>query len=251
MWSTVTEGLSVVTQLGNYLSSTLPSGKDPTEILVAYSGISKKSISRLQEGGQVRGGEVFTKLVGFLATVGFIPFEYSERDDFFKGLVTMLGFEIVTFDEVIFGADLSRDSLVRYLNGDRPLRPERMEQVSQLLDGKKTMLRNALKSLSLDTGIDSIEKMIPPGSVELSVTPPIHKSNGTVSHEDVLQVAASQIQALLPLAKAIESDSFSDDERREFRDLIPDGNLFSLSNVLNRLCSRTARNQHQTEEGGE
>ena len=57
----------------------------------------------------------------------------------------------------------------------------------------------------------------------------------------ILSSLAGQISAILPLATIVASDDFSLDDRNNLRKMVPNKGVFEVSNLLNALCSETAR----------
>ncbi len=52
---------------------------------------------------------------------------------------------------------------------------------------------------------------------------------------------AALLEAALPLARVLESDDCSDEERQRLRDLVGHENFFDLTNLLHRLGGKRAR----------
>jgi hypothetical protein len=67
------------------------------------------------------------------------------------------------------------------------------------------------------------------------------QSSDPLRRQAALVVFNHQVLAMLPLAEYVFSDKFSDEERRRLREAIPDDGLFVLSNALQALCSKKAR----------
>lgn len=67
-----------------------------------------------------------------------------------------------------------------------------------------------------------------------------------LDHKAGLEILTYQIKAMIPLVKWIASNEFNPEERRNLRELSANdrsNNVFELSNLLNRLCSETARKE--------
>ena len=57
----------------------------------------------------------------------------------------------------------------------------------------------------------------------------------------LLQTFADLVDVMLPLAKHLNSSNITSQERAKLRELTGKDGIFKLSNLLNRLCSETAR----------
>jgi len=66
----------------------------------------------------------------------------------------------------------------------------------------------------------------------------------------VVRPLASLLEAALPLARVLESDECSDDERQCLRELVGPESFFELTNLLHRLGGRHARGIYRGESQG-
>jgi hypothetical protein len=62
----------------------------------------------------------------------------------------------------------------------------------------------------------------------------------------IVEPLGSLLQAALPLARALESDACSDEERQRLRELVGAEDFFELTNLLHRLGGRHARRVYGT-----
>ncbi|MBT4849942.1 hypothetical protein HON36_03765 [Candidatus Parcubacteria bacterium] len=63
----------------------------------------------------------------------------------------------------------------------------------------------------------------------------------SLRHQATIGVLGHQVQAMMPVAMYLLSDKFSDAERRELRNSIPDDGLQELARMLLALCSKESR----------
>lgn len=65
----------------------------------------------------------------------------------------------------------------------------------------------------------------------------------------IIQPLASLLQLALPLARVLESDDYSDEDRQRLRELVGADEFFELTNLLHRLSGRHARRVYGAESG--
>lgn len=84
-----------------------------------------------------------------------------------------------------------------------------------------------------------------PDAAEPRTIPPILRPERAPTtagdRELVIHALAGLVNAMLPLATRLVSDSFSAEDRKALHALTGESNIFKLSNALSRLCSETAR----------
>lgn len=232
--------------LQTYLNGKLMSGEDPARVVCSEVGVDRSTLRRWRRGGPILGGEVAAKLAGFLAAVGLKSQEFARAKEA-QTLIMMIGLRVTCFVEVLHKTGASRDALSRFLRGEGAMSAERMSEVKRICDERQPRLQERIMAVSRLRLVAPQDEGKPTNKFSEIV------SKDIFSHQEIMAVAALQIQSLLPVLKMIESDCFSDEEREIFRNRVPNRGVFFLSTISARLCSQTARDRaiKLNQKGGE
>lgn len=183
------------------------------------------------------------KLRFFLEFFGYKPQELENLPLVIYNFAQVVAFEIIDAENaailVGFKEDQPTSDLLRILlarGGTTKAKAEKMKLIYE---------ENRLKvQEKRDEWINAIGcKTAKPSEITVAQKATLEAKSLSLNKE-MPQVLANLILAAVPLAKALLSDDFSPEHRRQLRDLTKDNStngVFELSNLLNRLCSEKAR----------
>lgn len=179
----------------------------------------------------------------FLVADGYAVSEIEKLHPLVRELGQLLAYGVLSLDAIRqeMGYSNTKDVLAT-LHGKQ--RPNNFEQrISRLVNKYRPSIAQRLRD---NQHIHSIPA---PAASRTSPTGrrPEAKPSIVGSHpidkRSVVESLAALIRAGLPLAELIESDVFSDQDRRQLRVLTGQNGVFRLANILNRLCGEEARAQ--------
>ena len=228
-----------VRQCLSHYASTLPTGKSQVlaarKPLVDFCGISTERAYRWLQGKKLPTGENLIRLKYFLYGKGY---EVSELQSLIPQVLS-LGWVIsvgkISFDEVCRLLGYSgRDSFFPVLNGVSNPSKVKIDKIEAILRQFPDEI-----SSSPESQFFSSEKQ----------AKYLGLKNG--ARDAVFRALTSQVEAMLPLAEAVLSEDFSDEERRQLRRSIPDDGLYRAAQALHGLCSKKSRNLTLDKKRGE
>lgn len=185
-------------------------------------------------------GERLIRLWHLLAALGCDSPELDKlrQPNFLCG--QLLAFGVVGMDELhdTIGVG-NHQAVLRMLRGSEPMRWHlSYDELSELYGDQ---LRDAL------TRVPKLDVATRPKPVKQERVPSLSVAGRIVesasSENENLLIAAAVFNAALPLARYLDSDGCSPEQRSNLRRLIGEENMFDLSNHLNNLCSERARDQ--------
>lgn len=247
-----------------HYGTTLPKGEHlraARKPLLEFSGVSSGTLPRWFAGKSAPLGSILVKVQVFLEFAGYELSECMHLPSNVKKMREYFAFGFINLEALqaeIGYADMQ--CVLRVLLGkQRTLMHNHQSQfelaLSRLDDGlsgslqiARTRLRDTLKngrlSVPHERGVQA--RPIPQASKRTVLEGVTNK----VGSDIALAVFRNLILAAIPLARELVSDRFSDDERRDFRNSVSHDGIFELSNLLNGLCSKRARESMLSEGEG-
>lgn len=229
LWPIVHSRLREYMTASNWDIETVADGTDSTPDTVAGWLAGREAI-----------GERLIRLWHLLAALGCDSPELDELKPINFLCGQLLTFGVVSMDELHDTISVSKhQAVLRMLRGSDPLRW--CLTYEELIELYEDQLQAALARLpKLDATADpkpATQERVPSLSAAGRIV-----EGMSVEGENLL-VAAAVFNAALPLARHLDSDDCSAEQRSSLRRLIGEENMFDLSNHLNNLCSERAREQ--------
>lgn len=222
-------------------------------ILCEFIGVVPSTVHAWAKGKHPAQGVNLIRLWHFLAAAGYDSPEMEKLHPYTKYAGELLAYSIVTIGEVgqIFGVKKVQSTHQHLRGMHQTAHPAfELDELKALYDEQLQKEKKKLREqLAGAEGSQEPETMArgPAHSTEPTTTA---VSMGSVPPTDMLfarnkeagiMTLATLLSSALPLARNINSDSCSPADRSRLRDLLGEGGVFELSNILNALCSERAR----------
>ncbi len=199
-------------------------------------------------------GEVLIKLRVYLDLHGYKVAELERLDPVIREIAAIVAFEVCPISNILELLGLPLDTkngnsqLLSALRGERKYSPERVEKLRVFALRFKETLKEVADRTPILRAISS-EPSVTLGSKESKSNEVFSREVvASVGHEMVIKSFAAHVNAMLPLAKLIVSDSFSPTERQKLRESVGGNGVFKLSRELNRLCGEQARDKFKQQQ---
>ncbi|RJQ37497.1 hypothetical protein C4552_00455 [Candidatus Parcubacteria bacterium] len=181
--------------------------------IAEYCNVSTATVGQWLGGKRLPGGEPLLRLRYWIAKGNVLVAELEKLDPAVKALGQLIADGELELEKVWQEIGYaSRDGLFdALLRGHIPI-AERLEKIREIV----ARHRRGGTSPAIDDGEAS-------------------------SKQVVLLALASLVKAVTPLADVMLSDEFSAEERQALRDATGGDGIYRLANMMNRLCSETAR----------
>lgn len=189
--------------------------------LVGFVGITEIRSCHRWIQGSMPGGENLLRLRIFLELSGYQVDEFENLDPEVKLCARIIAHRLASVKEVAHATDTTVDTLLKIILGQRKTSNKRKSLIANYCNLRQIPLEEAEKYDK-----NRISHRLPFSGID---------------HTDRIQQLAELIQNAIPLAKEILSDQYTASERNQLRDLTSNEGVFTLSNLLSRLCSETAR----------
>lgn len=180
-------------------------------------------------------GERLIKLWYLLAALGCESPELNKLDSFNRLCGDLLTFGVMSLDDLqaMMGVQ-HKQPVLMMLRGGTPLR--KLLSYAELRDAHADQLDQLRKEVLDAWGVQSSDPQALPAEKEVHEIVTALSTGG-----DTLLVTAALLGALLPLARHLDSDDCTPQDRSKLRSLMGEDGMFELSNHFNRLCSERAR----------
>ncbi|MBT6690899.1 hypothetical protein HOB10_01015 [Candidatus Parcubacteria bacterium] len=227
----------------DHYAGTLPTGK--SQVLAArkpladFCKASDPLAYRWLNGKKMPSGKNLIRLKYFLHSRGYDVAELRDLAPQVLSLGWIISIGRMSFDEACQKLGYAgRDSFFPVLNN-----------VCNAGRAKLAMIEAILKRYPAEDFVGLNDRPILKTSqrTERSLPTSLRQS----SRDAIFQALKGQVEALLPLAQAVLSDEFSDNDRRQLRRSISDDGLYNAAQALHGLCSKESRKLTLDKKGRE
>lgn len=235
-------------RLGKYLKQS-----GDVQFASEFVGATPASVHAWAKGKRQTEGVKLIKLWVFLREAGYASPEFEKMQPFNKLLCRLLAYSIITIEEVQQIVNVARSSTaIQVMFGRKPANPSMNVDDLDDLFGEQLVKAEQAFSQRLDelgfaikTGEPADEAKLGAPLVEAKpVSTHVPEGLVTTTRDDAsIMTLATLLSAALPLARNINSNRCTPEDRSRFRDLMGDGGVFEISNILNALCSERARKE--------
>ncbi len=224
------------------------------EILATFVGVESANVRRWFNGTVKPAGEPLLRLRFYLEFLGYQVEEIQKLAPAVRDTARLLAFRVVSLSDIVglVGYPEGRggtDSLLATLRGMRGVSEERLAHFVSLVElyrGQLPEKQRATRRVQLSSVPRVSAEAEPPAVVRSSVVQPLRPASRQApgTHDALIESLAGSVKAMIPLARAISSDDFTPDERARLRELAGSDGVFTLANLLYRLCGERARKIH-------
>jgi hypothetical protein len=211
------------------------------------------------------------KAIVFFSLLGYNVSELRSLRPLYRDVIYMMALHVVSDQDIYtafhFVNKQPASRLFDVINHNQEVKPMRMASIEAMvsrhqddLTAAKDLFLEAYQDVLLTTSEQSGEAesvtnvaVHTPEQTSTLVSDPVHEmvpvvsvptSKNTASAKGaILQSLAAMVQAMLPLAKMVVSDTFTKEDRVQLRELSGGEGVFNLSNLLEQLCSESARKE--------
>ncbi|MFA6519527.1 MAG: helix-turn-helix transcriptional regulator [Candidatus Paceibacterota bacterium] len=235
-------------------------GEAPTDKhkkVAAFTGVGEQTVRRWFNGRVKPMGESLTRLMFYLELHGYEITELEVLSPPIRDVAQIYAFRILSLTEIVDlvgypkEGRVGTDSLYRVFHGKQSVPNKRMQKFATLAELYKDQIPEKQRgTVRVNiTGSTSDHKLqAPPARVEANVpvraAAPLQKKSSQSEHEAIIASLAGSVKALIPLAQMVSSDGFTAEERTQVRELAGNNSVFTLANLLYRLCGERAREMH-------
>lgn len=221
-------------------------------VLRDLTGVTSNTISRWMRGVHEPSGINRVAVIYVLERIGYRISEFESVSDTVRDYGLYVVFGDKTAQSVQCELNLRNQQQVgELLLGRRYVSKEMRETMEQEVQQDKAGLVS--KKREIEARLPSVDD----SDIFVSADDLLKKSetrNGQPAQvelsdslrEEITEAFISQAESLKTLAELVLSDEFSGDDRQKIRDRFESGNgIFELSNLINQLCSETARERFE------
>lgn len=234
-----------------HLGSKLPKDRqDQIASIASFTDSSQRSVSGWLKEAPPPSGASLIRLRFYLALIGYEVSELASLSDSIRRVAKLFAFGVLSLSDIsahvgyVSGKN-SEESLLTIFRGKRGVSKKKEETFKELFDAYSDQLstrEQAVEKIVLESvGAEGVEKT-PLLPVALKVTAPRRLILGI--RETLIESLALQVKGMIPSARLIGSDEFTEEERAKVRALAGSDGVFILANALYRMCGERSRAQH-------
>lgn len=232
--------------------------------IAEFLNVGGQTVARWARLGFSAEGESLIRARCLLELFGYEVVDFRSLPEPVRELARLIAYQCMTMDEAVgifeFAGKNQRHQAMSTLVGHSGLLPSRLaklqtfvdeyqEVIQKTHDERLASLRKRLTPAAPKVTADALKAsgVQSPRHIDLPVAAPV-ASVSRGAHAVLIESAANQVRALLPLTELLLSDEFTAAERAHFRDLAGSDGPFKLSNRLNGLCGERAREQQAAKQ---
>lgn len=221
--------------------------------LCEFAGVTVGTIEGWAIGRHPANGENLLRLWHFLAAAGYPSPEMKKLDPYAFYVSQLLAYSIINLEEAgqILGVKTVQSTHKQLRGEHKPAVPtfgleelkvmydEHLQKAKMKLKEQLAEVEGSQESPTMARGpSQGSSQHERPSSSESRQEPVVSFVGG----KDTLMLElATALSSALPLARYMNSDRCTPADRSYLRDLMGDGGMFEISNILNSLCSERAR----------
>ncbi|MFZ1987879.1 MAG: hypothetical protein WAV21_02505 [Minisyncoccia bacterium] len=222
--------------------------------IASFVGVGDSTVYRWFKEMMLPVGEPLLRLRFYMEFLGYDVVELQSLNPPVRDAARLFAFRISTLSEIaqLVGYSEGRggtDTLLAVFRGTQGVSKQRLEEFTsfvelygeQLLEKKRATQKVQLNG-DVRAELDIDQASARPASMVQALRPTSQKPPN--SRDALIESLAGSVKALIPLARAISSDDFTAEDRARVRELADSDGVFTLANLLYRLCGERARKMH-------
>lgn len=219
-------------------------------VVATFAGVGDDSVRRWFVDGSMPVGEALVRLRFYLEFLGYQVEEVQKLSQVIRDAARIYAFGVVSLSEVASACGFTEgrngpDLVLRVFRGGCGISKHKQEQFTalaelysdELAERKRATQKVLVGSVGQPEKVREDDKPTPL-PVRLASQQPL----GT--HEALIESLAGLVEAMIPLAREISSDRFTPEERARVRELAGRDGVFTLANLLYRMCGERSRSMH-------
>jgi hypothetical protein len=222
--------------------------------IASFAGVGDSTVYRWFKGVMQPVGEPLLRLRFYMEFLGYNVQELQALNPPVRDAARLFAFGIATLSEIaqLVGYSEGRggtDTLLAVFRGTQGVSKQRLGQFTSFvelygeqLSEKKRVTQKIQLNGTVRAEVDADQAPTRSASVVQALRPASQKP--TSSRDALIESLAGSVKALIPLARAISSDDFTAEDRARVRELAGGDGVFTLANLLYRLCGERARKMH-------
>lgn len=223
------------------------------KMLASFVGVGDEAVYHWFKKGALPVGEPLLRLRFYLEFLGYNVEELQTLAPPIRDAARLFAFRVATLPEIaqLVGYPEGRsgiDTLLKVFRGTQGVTKQRLEQFTsfvelygeQLSEKKRTTQKIQLNESASGVQSGGAPEVVKTPQVVHPLRPPVQPRDRDV----IIESLGTSVKALIPLARAVSSDNFTADERARVRELAGGDGVFTLANLLYRLCGERARKMH-------
>lgn len=236
-----------------HLAAAIGSDNTKRDIVARFADVDSGTVRRWFKSGRVPIGETLIRARFYMEFLGYEVEEVQVLNPVIRSAAEMLAFGASTIPEIVkflgyTEGKVGVEAVLAVFRGAQGVSPKRYEDLKILVELNQELTEGKKKATQRISFEDvqprhhrSVQAPLPP-RLRLGERSPLNL------RQLLIESAAKQVEALLPLAQAIESDEFTAEERAKLRELAGGNGVFKLANTLSRLCGERSRAMHSSQQ---
>lgn len=226
------------------------------KVIADFVGVSDGTARRWFRGLMLPVGEPLIRLRFYLEFLGYRVDEIELLNKPIRDAARLFAFGVASLTEVMGLVGFSEDrngasQLLAVFRGTRGISTRKLRDFESFVELYGERLAEKQRAIHKVVQTDSRHNNDHLQSPTTEVTPPIISrlpriKRGKTPREALIESLAGSIVALIPLAQSISSDEFTAEERAQVRELSGSNGVFTLANLLYRLCGERTRTMHSS-----
>jgi hypothetical protein len=218
--------------------------------IASFVGVSDQTVRRWLNETIHPVGEPLIRFRFCLELMGYEVVELQSLNPSVRTVAAMCAFRVTSLRDIadFVGYKGERggsvtDQLLAVLRGSGGVSKEKLERFTHLVTLHEAALKEKVASaprFSLPT------KPRAKGAVTNLQIADVPHTKQSRDREAIVESLAGSVQALIPLVRLVSSDGFTAKERARVRELSGGDGVFTLANLLYRLCGERARKIHSS-----
>lgn len=220
-----------------------------------FVGVGDSAVYRWFKGGIQPVGEPLLRLRFYMEFLGYNVAELQSLNPPVRDAARLFAFRIATLREIaqLVGYSEGRggiDTLLAIFRGTQGVSKQKLDEFTLFVEIYEKHLsekKRATKKIQLNCGPSRTQVE---GALEAAkpsqVLHPLRTVAQPRDRDVIIESLGTSVKALIPLARAVSSDGFTAEERARVRELAGGDGVFTLANLLYRLCGERARKMHSS-----
>jgi len=214
--------------------------------IAAFTTVTEVSVERWFGEAHEPSGESLLRLRFYLDLHGYNVTELHEIQGAVLDAGRIFAFGIVPLSEIaqMVGYPDGRsgiDTLLRLFRGVSKAPQARLQQFATLVELYRGSLSEKQQSISK---IDAVHRKYANLNNSVHKFPALAPKPAPDMHTSILETLSGMVKGMIPLAKLVASDEFSEEERKLLREMAGETGVFTLANELYRMCGARSRDMH-------
>lgn len=244
-----------------HLASVTKNDKEKIRFIANFCGTGLITTEGWLKGAGFPRGEYLFKLKYYLEFLGYKVKELEYLDKEIRDAARVCAFGILTLSELAgfvgysgtqrgeYNRGNSIDTLLTVLRGSHGVSVKKLQmfaKVAETYNLELSGVQHRTEKIHIASKVQNLH-VESPEEVPVTLKKPFNHINLQTEsdvHAAIIKSFAQSVLALTPLAKLLESDEFTAEERAQLRELSGGRGVFEFANSLYRLCGERSRREH-------